>query len=1684
MAQDSRSPEGTKEMVSPRASFVPSGLSFLTHFLTRDSRPRLLPSVPSGLLRTLLCIAFILYPSSFILAQFPSACDKDKSCVGNALTISITQGKGAQYVDVDTSYQLENFDTAITFEAWIDPQPQPGKIQYIAGLWGPNKDNNDQWVLFIQDTKIYFALSKDNSYKGDSDNTVAVASVPDLYTNGWRHVAAVWDAQSTAARIYIDGVLVATVTNPLYPLTKLHVPEDNLLPLQIGSCNGLNDDPVTNRTFLGQIDEVRLWSRALSAQEIACQRLVSLNGNEPGLELYYRCNEDPSVQFLCDATGHNHFGQLRSGAACDSSGRTVPLTYTSLPALVNTKLTCTQDTDFTFTITDTSLCGDKVWIGLYGPYQGLYSLSTNTLTLTQGAPQSFTVHLHTDLIGPLTAGIWIANANSCGDPLGIPLNIQRATELNYSLDRLDLDTLYVGCQTTTYSEKTLTICNPGPRTVTLTNISLDSNHFTWTSPGLTFPKSLPPGGCVTVTVRMDMIDSSHTFLDTLRVFSDELCPGSGVIPITGRVQDVLGILQVDGKTPLDSMKFGEVCPGFISGTQSFQYRSLGSDTVFVDSIIYSPANFFGAGIVFPMVLLPKTAYQPTYARFRPDVPGPLTGTMTVHALYHGCDIVKTVQLSGSGYSVDVDFLSPQVAFGNVTIGKTAVQTVQIVDSGVDPRAIDDYLKMGDVFTIVGGNSYKLNPGQQAPITIQFRPRQPITYYDTLTIFDEGCYQTKSIPVQGTGVFQAFSFNPPYLDLAGVVGCSSGTGTIILQNISGSSLAITSCVLNDATGKFSVAQLLPAGPFANNQTFAFTVTYAPNDVNVDRADEAYIDITLSDGEVYHVLLRATSLAPRLYVTPLTTYGVVEVGWQRQDSILLQNASNVSERIPSITIPYGFKLISATPPLPATLAPRDSMWLIVEFQPTGDSLYDENFAVQVDSPCVNTYSGELTGTGHAVKLDVPISYMNYGLVKPCDCATREIPLANYSNLVPITLDSIWIDGFGVTPLLPSTFHWTLKSTGNETLPIILRPQTFDTLEVSFCPNIPATKANLVKNDTLHIMAHAPGWNATFTTLLSGRREMNFQPNVTLVQFPATRVDTSAQPQAVSLTVPDVTINPDGDSIVIDKVSFQPDQQVFTASASTGAPLPWVIQRNQKFSIKVNFFPRAPKVYTARMLIHTIYPCNGTDTTVLVMGSGFAPAFGLRTAFDTAKMGQDTIHLTTCDTLVLPIMSSRDIPQKYMDIYFHIGYDSTELQLLDGSSPYTPTVNVLDSTGGAYVTMKNGIDIKAGTIVYVRFKVIGGPGIFPITLDQFNFDSDSLVFFEIIATDDHGYVEIDQPTIAMTKMTNFDTVNVKQCKDEIVTVYNTGVIPVRFDSLAGLPEWHTVTASSIPVPATLAPGDSVQLTVTFCPRDSAVFDTTITAYSNEPCLAIDTGTLMSIGYAPPYPFKMALVPDLAAVDSIGGRIMDTVEVPIVIDRSIPLTPLDMRYKLQYNPRALEYLSASSSYTVVQDSGTPGLLNFTLPMCWNVDSGIIARVKFLAAVPDSITTTMTLTPGKFTSDSIMFIKPRPVGDTSTVSIAARCNISRLDFVGGSNAMLPARPNPTSGIVTVDLSFVGDAMPTLDIVNSAGATALELMDGSTFYKGGSYHIEFDSRKLAAGAYYMMFQAGEYRASERFVVIR
>ena len=84
------------------------------------------------------------------------------------------------------------------------------------------------------------------------------ATSPNTYNNGqWHHAVVTYDGTSIV-RLYIDGVQVASTSTS-------SLPEVNNHPLRIGSDSRIVDDDL----FIGNIDEVGIWDRALTTTEIA-----------------------------------------------------------------------------------------------------------------------------------------------------------------------------------------------------------------------------------------------------------------------------------------------------------------------------------------------------------------------------------------------------------------------------------------------------------------------------------------------------------------------------------------------------------------------------------------------------------------------------------------------------------------------------------------------------------------------------------------------------------------------------------------------------------------------------------------------------------------------------------------------------------------------------------------------------------------------------------------------------------------------------------------------------------------------------------------------------------------------------------------------------------------------------------------------------------------------------------------------------------------------------------------------------------------------------------------------------------------------------------------------------------------------------------------------------------------------
>ena len=118
---------------------------------------------------------------------------------------------------------------------------------------------------------------------------------------------------------YLNGALAGCI-----PSGTTQQPNTGAQPvLHLG---GVINNPSRNWTFEGVIDEVSIWNRALSAQEIATLMNQILIGSESGLKAYYRMS-DGSGATLTDDSQFNWTGTLFDG------GQGVPPNG-SLPAWV------------------------------------------------------------------------------------------------------------------------------------------------------------------------------------------------------------------------------------------------------------------------------------------------------------------------------------------------------------------------------------------------------------------------------------------------------------------------------------------------------------------------------------------------------------------------------------------------------------------------------------------------------------------------------------------------------------------------------------------------------------------------------------------------------------------------------------------------------------------------------------------------------------------------------------------------------------------------------------------------------------------------------------------------------------------------------------------------------------------------------------------------------------------------------------------------------------------------------------------------------------------------------------------------------------------------------------------------------------------------------------------------------
>jgi hypothetical protein len=160
---------------------------------------------------------------------------------------------------------------ALTIEAWVYPTQagSPNSYSIVVKYDGIGGVNQSAYGFSInQNSTIYLIVSRD----GVPSHNAQINSVHTVPINSWTHVAATYDG--SAMKLYINGALDATLayTNGIFPGM------DNMA---IGAnVGGLNPTQGAG-PFVGNIDEVSIYNRALSSGEIQSIYSIGTAGKCP-----------------------------------------------------------------------------------------------------------------------------------------------------------------------------------------------------------------------------------------------------------------------------------------------------------------------------------------------------------------------------------------------------------------------------------------------------------------------------------------------------------------------------------------------------------------------------------------------------------------------------------------------------------------------------------------------------------------------------------------------------------------------------------------------------------------------------------------------------------------------------------------------------------------------------------------------------------------------------------------------------------------------------------------------------------------------------------------------------------------------------------------------------------------------------------------------------------------------------------------------------------------------------------------------------------------------------------------------------------------------------------------------------------------------------------------------------------
>ncbi|HKF25315.1 MAG TPA: choice-of-anchor D domain-containing protein [Candidatus Acidoferrum sp.] len=505
------------------------------------------------------------------------------------------------------------------------------------------------------------------------------------------------------------------------------------------------------------------------------------------------------------------------------------------------------------------------------------------------------------------------------------------------------------------------LTNTGGNPVHITALSLSSSEFS--ASGLAMPLTLGPGQSAQFKVAFKST-TAGTVSGTLSAMTSR-GSGSAKVKLNGNGGKNASQLSLSSS----SLKFGNVLVDGTS-TQAVTLKNSGSSDLKISQLAVGGKGFSVSGVVVP-VTLPAGQSVALQATFAPTAAGSVSGSLTITS--DAQTPTSTVSLSGNGMNASYTMsLTPvSVSFGNLNVGSSASQTVQLANTGNSSVTVAQVAASGSGISVSGVSApVTIAPSQSVPLTVKFAPTSGGAVAGSITVTNSESVNAVAA-VTGTGVQAGISVTPSSADFGSVVKGNTNSQTIQLKNSGTASLTVSQVA---ATGSgFSANGVSVPLTLAPGASSTFNVQFAPTASGA--ANGSVSIVSNAPNSPATVSLSGTGAAATYTLSvnpPSLSFGSVNDGSTASQSFSVTNTGNSSVSISGVSAAgAGFSIASGASGV--TLSPNQSTSISVQFAPTTAGAVTGSVAIASNG--TGSGSVALSGTGVAPQVNHSVA-LNWG------------------------------------------------------------------------------------------------------------------------------------------------------------------------------------------------------------------------------------------------------------------------------------------------------------------------------------------------------------------------------------------------------------------------------------------------------------------------------------------------------------------------------------------------------------------------------------------------------------------------------------------------------------------------------------------------------------------------------------